>query len=162
MDSASNNAVNGLIERLQRHAIISLDTSIFIYHFEDNPRYRPLTNSILTLIEQGHVNGVASVLALMELTVHPWRLQLDGLARQYETLLINFPHLTVADIDRPTARRAAQLRAGYALAPADALHAATALTHRATALVGNDRHFLRLSPQIEVLLLDDFIAQLPK
>ena len=100
MGAVSIDSIARLIARVLRHATIALDTSVFIYHFEDNPRYRLLTASILTLVEGGRIHAVTSVITLMELTVQPWRLQMDGLARQYEALLVNFPHLTLADVDR--------------------------------------------------------------
>ena len=33
--------------RLAGHAIIGLDTSVFIYHLEAHPRYQPLTQELL-------------------------------------------------------------------------------------------------------------------
>lgn len=60
-----------------------------------------------------------------------------------------------ADVIRDMARRAAQLRAGYRLRPADALQAATALVHEATAFVTNDRQLMRLAPFLDVVVLDN-------
>jgi predicted nucleic acid-binding protein len=94
----------------------------------------------------------------MELTVQPWRADRPAVARAYEALLVHFPNLTVADVTRDTARRAAQLRASYAIRPADALHAATALVHGATGFVTNDRGLGRLAPELDVIVLDDFIT----
>jgi predicted nucleic acid-binding protein len=69
--------------------------------------------------------------------------------------LIHFPHLTLVDVTREVARRAAQLRARHRLRPADALQAATALVGGATALVTNDRSLARLAPALDVVILDD-------
>jgi hypothetical protein len=33
---------------LKKHPVIGLDTSLFIYHLEDDPRYAPLTEVIFT------------------------------------------------------------------------------------------------------------------
>jgi len=73
-------------------------------------------------------------------------------------LLVHFPHLVLADVTRDIARRAAQLRARYGVRPADALQAATALLHRATAFVTNDHRLSCLSSELDVLVLDDFIG----
>jgi predicted nucleic acid-binding protein len=70
--------------------------------------------------------------------------------------LCYFPHLTLADVTRDVARRAAQLRARYGLRPADALHVATALVHAATAFVTNDRQLTRLAPLLDIIVLEDY------
>jgi predicted nucleic acid-binding protein len=69
--------------------------------------------------------------------------------------------LTLADVTRDVARRAAQLRAGYNLRPADALQVATALVHGATALVTNDQWLARQSAKLDVIARDDFIVHYP-
>jgi predicted nucleic acid-binding protein len=65
-----------------------------------------------------------------------------------------FPNLDVVDITRDVARRAAQLRAGYRLRPADALQVAAALLHGATAFVTNDRQLARVDA-LTVIVLDE-------
>lgn len=60
----------------------------------------------------------------MELAVRPLQLGRPDVADEYEVLVANFPHLTITDIERPTVRRAAELRARHGLRPADALQVA--------------------------------------
>lgn len=146
-----------LPHRLAAHQLIGLDTSIFIYHFEANQKYLPLTRSILKLVESGQSQGVISTLVVMELTVHPWRIDRGDIARQYEALLINFPNLKLVDVSREVARQAAQLRAKYNLRPADALQVGTAIISGATLWVSNDKALKRLEPAIEVIVLEDFV-----
>ena len=69
-----------------------------------------------------------------------------------------FPNLILADVTRDEARRAAQLRARHNVRPAVALQVATALVHRATAFVTNDRRLACLSPELDVIALDDFVV----
>jgi predicted nucleic acid-binding protein len=107
--------------RLAGHAVIGLDTNIFIYHLEAHPRYQPLTQELLAGIQAGRQTAITSTVTVMELTVRPWQLGRPAVAREYEALLAHFPHLTLADVTRDVARRAAQLRARYRLRPADAL-----------------------------------------
>ncbi len=80
------------------------------------------------------------------------------MAREYEALLVHFPHLTLADVTRDVARRAAQSRARHHIRPADALHVATALVHGATAFVTNDRRLPQLSPELDTIVLDEFAS----
>lgn len=145
-----------LKRRLAAHAIVGLDTSILIYHLEAHPRYQALTNQVLETVQAGRRQAIVSVVALMELTVHPWRRNEPFVARHYETLLLHFPNLHLVDANRDVARRAAQLRAAYQVRPADALHVATALVNKATAYITNDRALARLDPLLSVLVLDDF------
>jgi predicted nucleic acid-binding protein len=149
--------VEELRQRLTAHAVIGLDTAVFVYHVEARPRYLPATRAALDTVEAGQVEAVTSVITIMELTVHPWRVSAAAVARQYEALLVHFPHLRVEPVTRDIARRAAQLRAGRNLRPADALQVATALHHGATAFVTNDKGLTRLSGLLDVVLLEEFV-----
>ena len=144
-----------LEQRLAGHTTLGLDTCIFIYHFEANPRYLPCTQALLGGIQVGRWKAVTSVLTVMEVTVRPWQLQRPAVAREYEALLAHFPQLALADITRETARRAAQLRAAHRLRPADALQVAAASLHGATAFVSNDHQLLRLGSLVDLILLDE-------
>ena len=146
------------LERLGAHSTLGLDTSVFIYHVEAHPRYLPLTQALLAGVQAGRWTAVTSTVTLMELTVRPWQLDRPAVAREYEVLLVNFPHLSLMDVARDVARRAAQLRAAYRLRPADALQIGTALVHGATAFVSNDRALLRLTPTLDVVILDDLVV----
>ncbi len=93
----------------------------------------------------------------MELTVRPWQLKRPDVARAYEEALEHFPNLMLVDVTRDVARRAAQIRAQHKLRPADALHAATALAHGASAFVTNDQGFARMDTP-SIILLSDFVS----
>ncbi|HUW13017.1 MAG TPA: type II toxin-antitoxin system VapC family toxin [Anaerolineae bacterium] len=136
--------------------MLGLDTAIFIYHFEAHPRYQPLTQVVLRSVESGRHTAATSTITLMELTVQPWQVGREGVAREYESHLVHFPNLILAEVTRHVARRAAQLRARFNLRPADALHVATALLHGASAFVTNDRRLSRLRSHLDILILDDF------
>lgn len=142
---------------LTKHTLLTLDSSLFIYHFEANPTYLPLTEVILSLIADGSCQGIISTVTIMEVTVWPWQQNRGDVARQYELLLANFPNLTVANVTRDVARKAAQLRAQYNIRPADALLVATGLINGATAWVSNDTQLRRLAPELEIITLDDWL-----
>jgi predicted nucleic acid-binding protein len=144
-------------ERVATHAVIGLDTSVFIYHLEAHPRYQPLTQELLAGVETGQWKAITSTVTIMELTVRPWQLERPAVAREYEALLVHFPNLVLADVTRDVARQAAQLRARYRIRPADALQVATALIHGATAFVTNDSFLIRLAAVLEIVMLDDFV-----
>lgn len=148
-----------LSERLKPFPSIGLDTSIFIYHFEEHPAFLPLTRELLSGIETGQWEGITSTITLMELMVLPLKLERGGVARNYEALLVHFPHLRVVDIDRNVSRKAAQIRAGFGIRPPDALQVAASLVHGARVFATNDRGLVRLQSEIDIVILDDFVAQ---
>ena len=148
-----------LTDRLSTGQLIGLDTSIFIYHLEAHPTYSLLTHEIFTGIETGQWSAATSVITLMELTVQPWKLNRQDVARRYEALLAHFPNLRLQDIDRDIARRAAQLRARFNIRPADALQAATCLIHSASPFITNDIRLSHLETVLDVLILKDFISR---
>lgn len=150
--------MGSLQDALSGHTRLGLDTSIFIYHLEQHPRYALLTRSLLSGIETGQRMAFTSVVTLMEITVRPWQLGEAHIARQYEWALTHFPNLVVAEVTCEIAQQAAQLRAHYRLRPADALQVATALVNGATLLVTNDHDLARLAPALAVVVLDDVLA----
>ena len=141
---------------LRRHERIGLDTSVFIYHIEARAQFAEPARVAMDELASGAFVGVTSVLTLMEIAVKPLQLGRPDVAEEYEVLLANYPNLAVATIDRPTARRAAELRARHRLRPADALQVGACLEQRATAFLTNDRDLRRVI-EIEVLLLSDFV-----
>lgn len=143
--------------RLAGHALVGLDTSIWIYHLEANKRYDPLTTRILEAVQSGRPRAVLSVLTIMEVNVRPYRLSKPGVAAHYEAMLSHFPNAYVVDVTSDVARRAAQLRATYDLRPADSLHVASSLVSGATAWITNDHDLRRLLPVLDVIILDDFL-----
>lgn len=148
----------GFRERIAEHRRLGLDTSVFIYEFEQHPRYFDLTNPLFSEIMAGRAVAVTSVVTLMEITVLPLRQRRPAVARTYEVALSGFPNLRVAPITRIVARTAGELRADYRLSGPDALQVATILQHGATAIVTNDLQLRRLSPLLDVFILDDFAA----
>jgi predicted nucleic acid-binding protein len=145
------------LEFLRRHSIIGLDTSLFIYHLEDHPRYAPVTTELFSALEKGSFQGTTSVLTLMEILVKP---KADGeqeAVRDYEFFLTTFPNLSFVPMGLDVARRAVDLRAGYRFRAPDAIQLATALVQGATAFLTNDKKLKPVS-ELEVLILDNWVT----
>ena len=109
-------------------------------------------------MEGGKFQGITSTITLMELTVLPWRMGHENIAREYEALLVNFPNLSTVDIDRNVAHLAAKLHADFNISPADALQVAASLHSGAKAFLTNDKRLTGLQTILEILILDDFVA----
>jgi predicted nucleic acid-binding protein len=148
-----------LSKRLAKAKVIGLDTPVFIYFLEDNERYGPLAQLTISGIEKGKWEGVTSTITLMEITVRPWQLERESVAREYEALLVHFPNLSVVDVDRKVARAAAQLRAKYNVSPPDALQVAASLSYGAKAFLTNDKRLSKLQELIDVIVLADFLNE---
>ena len=138
---------------LQRHRRIALDSSVFIYHVEANPRYTALTEIIFSWLEGPGGRAVTSTITMTELLVPAYR-DLDqqrvnkfyGLLSKYPNLDWIAPTLEIADI-------AAQIRAQHGFRTPDALQAATARYSAVTGLISNDPIFERLD-RFETLILE--------
>ncbi len=138
---------------LKHHRRIALDTSVFIYNIEANPRYVGLTDRIFAWLEQPGHSAVTSTITMTELLVQAYRDSAEQRVNQFFALLATYPNLDWIAPDLEVADSAARIRAAHRLRTPDALQAAIALHGRATALVTNDPVFERVDV-FETLLLD--------
>ena len=138
------------------HKRVLIDTSIWIYHFEQHPELGAAAGKIIESLEEGEYRGVASELTLLELTVRPLQLGRQDVADDCEVLLDYFPHFELKPISREILLEAAALRARQRLRTPDAIQIATGLTTGATLAVTNDEGW-RKFPLIETVILSDLI-----
>jgi predicted nucleic acid-binding protein len=129
---------------LQRHPRIALDTSVFIYQMEANPRYVALTETVFAWQERPNHSALTSTVPMMELLVPPYRDSNRDLANRFYGLLGAYPRLDWVAPSLEMADVAARLRARHRFKPVDAIQAATAIKGRATALITNDAVFERV------------------
>lgn len=136
--------------------IIGLDTIVFIYHFEENQIYSPLTFSIFESLEKGNFNGITSILTLLEILVKPKRENNSILTERYKILLETFPNLQVKTLDENIADVASGLRANYNINTPDAIQVATSLEAQADIFITNDTSLKKIT-EIKVLLLSEML-----
>jgi uncharacterized protein len=141
---------------LHRHTRIALDTSIFIYQLESNPRYATLTDTIFRWIEQPEHGAVTSTITMTELLVQPYREFGQQRVDEFYALLTTYPNLTWLAPGLEVADIAARIRATHRLRTPDALQAATAIHARVTGLVTNDPILMRIDA-FETLVLDQLL-----
>jgi predicted nucleic acid-binding protein len=142
---------------LKRHRRIALDTSIFIYELEANPRYAEFTDAIFAWIEQSGHSAVTSTITMTELLVQPYRDSGEDRVNLFYGLLTTYPRLEWIAPDLEIADTGARFRTLYRMRTPDALQAATAVHSRATGLMANDSVFARVDA-FETFLLDDLIG----
>lgn len=138
------------------HKRVLIDTSVWIYHFEQNPHLAAPAGRIIEGLEAGKFRGIASELTLLELTVRPLQLGRQDVADDYEVLLEYFPNLELQPISREVLLEAAALRARHRLRTPDAIQIATGLRYGATVAVTNDEGWRDL-PLMETVILSDLV-----
>ena len=136
--------------------IIGIDTMVFIYHFEKNQIYSPLTFSIFESLEKGDFKGITSILTLLEILVKPKKENNSLLVERYKLLLETFPNLQVHEINENIADIASSLRANYNINTPDAIQIATSLDAKADIFITNDVNLKKIS-EIKVLLLSEML-----
>jgi predicted nucleic acid-binding protein len=132
---------------------MALDTSVFIYQLEANPRYMELTDAVFAWLGRADHRAVASTIAMAELLVPAYRAGGDERVNEFYALLTTYPNLDWIAPSLEIADIAARLRAAHRLRTPDALQAATALFERATGFITNDSVFERVEG-LQTLLLD--------
>ena len=142
---------------LRRHARIALDTSVFIYQLEANPRYALLTDHIFAWVERPHHAAITSTITMMELLVQPYREADEQRVNEFYSLLSTYPNLDWIPPGLEVADIAARIRAAHRLRTPDALQAACAVWAQATGFVTNDAVFERVKA-FEPLVLDQLLA----
>jgi predicted nucleic acid-binding protein len=138
------------------HKRVLIDTSVWIYHFEQNPQLAAPAGLVIESLEAGKFRGIASELTLLELTVRPLQLGRQDVADDYEVLLGYFPNLELQPISREVLMEAAGIRARHRLRAPDAIQIATGVKYGATLAVTNDDAWRNLS-LMETIVLSDLI-----
>jgi predicted nucleic acid-binding protein len=141
---------------LRRHRRIALDTSIFIYHLQPNPKYLAYTDLIFSWLERPDSGAITSTITMTELLVLPYREGDEQLANDFYGLLSTYPNLEWIAPNLEIAELAARIRALHRLRTPDALQAATAIDSQATGLITNDAVFERVE-EFQTLVLDELL-----
>ena len=138
----------------RRHQRVLIDTSVWIYHFEEHSIFGEAAGRVIEELEGGRFRGIASELTLLEIIVKPLQLGRQDAADDYETLLTYFPNLDLIPISHAILLDAAGLRARHRLRTPDAIQVATAFSSGATLAITNDEAWAHIAG-IETLLLSD-------
>lgn len=137
---------------------VFLDTSLFIYLFEDHPRYAPSLVTVFDSIAKGKIQAMTSVISLAEVLTKPFEAKDVPLIKKYREIFLHLPHLTLIHIDDQMAVEAARIRSEYGFHLTDCLQLAAAKGGGATSFFTNDKQLTRFK-DLHILYLDQFISE---
>jgi predicted nucleic acid-binding protein len=136
---------------------VAIDTAIFIYFIEEDPRYLSLIVPLFEDADAGRRELVTSALTLLEVLVVPYRIGDVQLAEHYELLLTQSRGIRMIDVTRDQLRAAAQLRAATGVKTPDALQVVAALGAGCRAFLTNDRGLPSI-PSLRIVQLSSYIV----
>jgi predicted nucleic acid-binding protein len=145
----------GLIADLGSGAA-AIDTSVFLYLIEEEPRFLPHILPVFAEADQGKRELVTSALTLLEVLVVPYRAGNRQLAERYEALLTRSQGIRMIELTRDQLRAAAHLRAATGAKTPDALHLVSALGAGCKTFLTNDRR-LPTVPGLRVIQLSSYL-----
>lgn len=113
------------------------DTMLFVYWLEDNPRYAPRVQQILSRMRTRQDQLCTSAFAVGEILVGPYKRGAADVAAQIREVF-EPPFVEVISYTPATADLYARIRAQSGVTPADAIHLAGAAQARTDVFLTND------------------------
>lgn len=134
---------------------VGLDTAPLIYFIEENPTYLEAVRLFFEAMDRGDFSVVTSAVTLLEVLVHPLRINNIELAAEYRDILLNSRLMTL-EVSNTIAEQAARLRATHNIRTPDAIQISAALNAGASHFFTNDVR-LPAIPSIQIISLDSLI-----
>lgn len=141
----------GLLPKLSKAQSLYLDTNLYIYFFENVPKFSDLIEDIFNVCSQNKIQIIASQLLFTEILVKPLKIN-SQLTKAYLNLPQSFPLPKLQDVNHQIAIQAAQLRADFNLRSPDAIHAATALESKVDYFITSDKQFKKIKSLPSIIL----------
>ena len=137
---------------------VALDTAIFIYFIEEDPRFLPLIDPLFREADDGTRELVTSALTLLEVLVVPLRVSNRAVADRYEALLTRSRGIRLVALTQDQLRAAAQIRATTGVKTPDALQLVAAIGTGCQTFLTNDRRLPPFVPGLEIRQLSAYVA----
>jgi predicted nucleic acid-binding protein len=127
---------------------VLIDSNIIIYLTEEIEPYHKPAQKLFSLVENGSIKAVISILSVTEVMQGPLRSGRPDIAMAVKTYLVNFPnsicqHITFDVLNRVGADKNVDWSM---LRTADSLIIASGLQAGVSLFVSNDRHFAKSLP----------------
>ncbi len=150
------NGSDRLLRIIRRAGTVAFDAMVFIYHFEDNPRYAELTEKVFALLDEGLVRGVTSIVTVAEVFSNQKVMDELKLMARYRATFQGWPGLVIHQPTIDEAMIIGGLRIRYGLRLPDAFQIGAAVQSGAEVFVTNDKALGRIAVP-RVLLLEDYL-----
>ncbi|HLD21996.1 MAG TPA: PIN domain-containing protein [Patescibacteria group bacterium] len=141
---------------LKKYRHLAIDSSIFIYQFEQHKTFEPLCSIVFEQLSHGKIVVSTSAITVAEVLTQPFQKKNIEVIALYKEVFHLLPHFSIIEVDYTVSLIAAQLRAEYAILLPDALHIAAAIHSGATAFITNDKQLKRVR-EIPIICLQDFV-----
>lgn len=136
---------------------ICIDTAPVIYFIEKHPEYSSLLHPVFAEIDGGNIEAITSTLTLLEVLVLPFKTGNTRLAERYREILMFSEGFTTFAMLNEVSELAAEIRARHEIKTPDSIQIATGVLYEADCFLTNDSALKKVSQEIEVVVLDDFL-----
>lgn len=133
----------------KKSLVLALDTNIFIYYFQSDPRFGAAAREIFKTLVSGQNKALTSIVSLVEIMSLPMD---EKASASLKSHFLETPNLTVYDADQAVGLETARIRRKYGFRTPDAIQLATALIFKADKFITNDKR-LKKFDEVEVQLL---------
>lgn len=130
--------------------LVGLDSNLFIYHFENNPKFSVFSVKVFDKLSKGTLRAVTSIISVIETLSYPAP---SAVVKNIQEAFATIPNLNIMDVDHKIALEAARIRREYKFRLPDSIQLATALAGRVQAFITND-HKLKSFKKIPIVLLN--------
>lgn len=143
------------LKNLENKKVV-IDTSPIIYYMEEDTEYLDILEEFFIMVDNGEIEGVVSVITLLETLVRPLKENDFALAEDYRRILTESRNMELVDINPKIAEKAAEIRSKYGTLLPDAIQAAVTINHKADFLLTNDKGFSKIR-EMRSLILSEMI-----
>ena len=150
-----------LTKQIENSKTVALDTTIFIYYIEQNPKYYSLLDSIFkrSNLKENPFKIVTSSITLIEVLTKPIKEKRFDLVEKYQEILLSSDNIFVLMVETNIAKKSAELKAKYGfLRTPDAIQLAAAIYGEADIFISNDKKLKEIS-EIKCIYLDEVLLK---
>lgn len=131
---------------------IFIDSAIFIYLFEDHPKYASLLEP---LFNNEAVKKISSVIMIAEVLTKPFERKNSELINHYQEIFNHLPNLSIVSLDRESAILGSQIKAQYGFHLIDSFQLALAEKNNCVSFLTNDKQ-LEKYKNLSVVCLEKY------
>ena len=134
----------------------AFDSMMFVYVFEANPAYFPLVQTAFSLLEEGKIEVITSIITPIEILSNPALEKFPEKIKLYSNFFRVMKGLEVQDLSWDLVDQSSYLRRTYNLRTPDAIQLATAIVSKAKIFVTNDESFRKIK-DFPIIFLKDLL-----